>query len=101
MLTSNRRSGHPSPGSSGSPSHSSAQSSSADGPQRLFSVSVVGLSGTERDKGASGVGKSCLCNRFVRPLEDDFVTDHISTLSQVYRASSVLSATVGNARSWF
>uniref|UniRef100_A0A914VSZ3 Rho GTPase-activating protein FF domain-containing protein n=1 Tax=Plectus sambesii TaxID=2011161 RepID=A0A914VSZ3_9BILA len=82
MLTSNRRSGNPSPGSSGSPSYSSAQSSSTDGPQRLFNVAVIGLSGTEREKGASGVGKSCICNRFVRPLEDDFVTDHISTLSQ-------------------
>lgn len=29
-----------------------------------------------------GSGKSCLCNRFVRPGEDDYYTDHISVLSQ-------------------
>ena len=28
-----------------------------------------------------GVGKGCLCNRFVRPAEDDFYTDHSSLLS--------------------
>lgn len=50
---------------------------------RLFTVSVVGLSGSEKEKGSVGVGKSCLCNRFVRPLEDEFRGDHISTLSQV------------------
>lgn len=31
--------------------------------------------------GAIGVGKSCLCNRFVRPAEDQFDTDHLSLLS--------------------
>ena len=30
-----------------------------------------------------GIGKSCLCNRFVAPLADDFHIDHISVLSQV------------------
>ncbi|XP_013387311.1 rho GTPase-activating protein 190 isoform X1 [Lingula anatina] len=49
---------------------------------RTFNISVVGLSGTEKEKGDVGVGKSCLCNRFVRPLADDFYTDHISMLSQ-------------------
>lgn len=29
------------------------------------------------------MGKSCLCNRFVRPLTDDYGIDHISVLSQV------------------
>uniref|UniRef100_A0A803TG70 Rho GTPase-activating protein 5 n=1 Tax=Anolis carolinensis TaxID=28377 RepID=A0A803TG70_ANOCA len=28
-----------------------------------YAISVVGLSGTEKDKGNCGVGKSCLCNR--------------------------------------
>lgn len=49
---------------------------------RSLCVAVVGLSGTERDKGPTGVGKSCLCNRFVRPRADDYHTDHISVLSQ-------------------
>ncbi|XP_041092222.1 rho GTPase-activating protein 35-like [Polyodon spathula] len=42
---------------------------------------VVGLSGTEKEKGQCGVGKSCLCNRFVRPSADDFYLDHTSVLS--------------------
>lgn len=50
---------------------------------RQINVSVVGMSGTEKDKGQIGVGKSCLCNRFVRPLTDDYFIDHISVLSQV------------------
>ncbi|XP_074603471.1 rho GTPase-activating protein 190 isoform X2 [Brevipalpus obovatus] len=49
---------------------------------KTFNVAVVGLSGSEREKGCMGVGKSCLCNRFVRPLADDYYTDHISVLSQ-------------------
>ncbi|XP_049781040.1 rho GTPase-activating protein 190 isoform X2 [Schistocerca cancellata] len=49
---------------------------------RGFNVSVVGLSGTEKDKGQAGVGKSCLCNRFMRSLADDYSVDHISVLSQ-------------------
>ncbi|KAF0303748.1 Rho GTPase-activating protein 190 [Amphibalanus amphitrite] len=49
---------------------------------RTFNVAVVGLSGTERDKGAVGVGKSCLCNRFVRAAADHYYTEHISVLSQ-------------------
>lgn len=50
---------------------------------RWINVSVVGLSGTEKDKGAVGIGKSCLCNRFMRFLADDYNVDHISVLSQV------------------
>lgn len=50
--------------------------------RRNFGVAVVGLSGTERDKGVTGVGKSCLCNRFVRPRADDYHHQHISVLSQ-------------------
>lgn len=49
---------------------------------RPISVSVVGLSGMEKDKGHAGVGKSCLCNRFMRSLADDYNIDHISVLSQ-------------------
>ena len=50
--------------------------------RRTFNVSVVGLGVSEYEKGPVGVGKSCLCNRFVRPLADDYYTDHISVLSQ-------------------
>ncbi|XP_044740901.1 rho GTPase-activating protein 190 isoform X2 [Chrysoperla carnea] len=53
----------------------------ADG-GRAISVSVVGLSGSERDKGHTGAGKSCLCNRFIRSSADDYSVDHISVLSQ-------------------
>ncbi|XP_064292794.1 rho GTPase-activating protein 190 isoform X2 [Plodia interpunctella] len=49
---------------------------------KLVTVSVVGLSGTEKEKGQLGVGKSCLCNRFVRTHADDYNVDHISVLSQ-------------------
>ncbi|XP_013793213.1 rho GTPase-activating protein 190-like, partial [Limulus polyphemus] len=49
---------------------------------RTFNVAAVGLSGTEKEKGSTGVGKSCLCNRFVRHLADDYHVDHISVLSQ-------------------
>ncbi|GAB6029022.1 hypothetical protein CHUAL_004810 [Chamberlinius hualienensis] len=51
-------------------------------PSKTFHISVVGLSGTEKDKGQLGVGKSCLCNRFLHPLADEYYTDHISVLSQ-------------------
>lgn len=50
---------------------------------KQINVAVVGLSGTEKDRGQLGVGKSCLCNRFVRPMTDDYFIDHISVLSQV------------------
>ncbi|XP_066437575.1 rho GTPase-activating protein 35 [Eleutherodactylus coqui] len=46
-----------------------------------YSINVVGLSGTEKEKGQCGIGKSCLCNRFVRPSADDFHLDHTSVLS--------------------
>lgn len=58
---------------------------------RQINVSVVGMSGTEKDKGQIGVGKSCLCNRFVRPLTDDYFIDHISVLSQVSLFSVYIS----------
>ena len=53
------------------------------GPSKLITVAVVGLSGGEKEKGSMGIGKSCLCNRFVAPLADDYHVDHISVLSQV------------------
>ncbi|XP_033341440.1 rho GTPase-activating protein 190 isoform X1 [Megalopta genalis] len=49
---------------------------------KTINVAIVGLSGTEKDKGQIGVGKSCLCNRFMRSLNDDYNVDHISVLSQ-------------------
>lgn len=49
---------------------------------KTFNIAVVGLSGTEKERGCLGSGKSCLCNRFVRPFADDYYTDHISVLSQ-------------------
>lgn len=48
-----------------------------------YSISVVGLSGTEKDKGTSGVGKSCLCNRYVHPKADDYYPEHTSVLSTI------------------
>lgn len=56
---------------------------------RQVNVAVVGLSGMEKDKGQAGVGKSCLCNRFMRSLADDYNVDHISVLSQVRVCSAV------------
>ncbi|XP_062262047.1 rho GTPase-activating protein 35 [Platichthys flesus] len=47
----------------------------------IYNLMVVGLSGTEKEKGQCGVGKSCLSNRFVRPSADDFYLDHTSVLS--------------------
>lgn len=44
---------------------------------------ILFISGTEKEKGQLGVGKSCLCNRFVRTDADDYNVDHISVLSQV------------------
>ncbi|XP_068241345.1 rho GTPase-activating protein 190 isoform X23 [Palaemon carinicauda] len=49
---------------------------------RQVVVSVVGVSGGEREKGVTGLGKSCLCNRFTRQQADHYYMDHISVLSQ-------------------
>ena len=56
---------------------------SSGGPAKLISIAVVGLSGGEKEKGSIGSGKSCLCNRFIQPLADDYSVDHISVFSQV------------------
>ena len=45
-----------------------------------YTISVVGLSGTEKDKGNCGVGKSCLCNRFARSKADTYYPEHTSVL---------------------
>uniref|UniRef100_A0A8C4R674 Rho GTPase activating protein 5 n=1 Tax=Eptatretus burgeri TaxID=7764 RepID=A0A8C4R674_EPTBU len=50
---------------------------------RTINVSVLGLSGADKEKGSYGVGKSCLCNRFVRPRADDYHPEHTSILSQI------------------
>ncbi|KAA0711269.1 Rho GTPase-activating protein 5 [Triplophysa tibetana] len=48
-----------------------------------YAVSVVGLSGTEKEKGNCGVGKSCLCNRYLRPSADCYYSEHTSVLSTI------------------
>ncbi|OWF54503.1 Rho GTPase-activating protein 190 [Mizuhopecten yessoensis] len=61
------------------------------GEDRTFNISVIGLSGTERDKGPVGVGKSCLCNRFISYVADKYFSDHISVLSQSDFAGRVIN----------
>ncbi|KAK1893630.1 Rho GTPase-activating protein 5 [Dissostichus eleginoides] len=46
-------------------------------------TNVVGLSGTEKEKGNCGVGKSCLCNRYMRPNADSYYSEHTSVLSTI------------------
>lgn len=58
---------------------------------RTFNVSVIGLSGVDSDKSLYGVGKSCLCNRFVRPLADEYVYEHLSIFSSTDFAGRVLN----------
>ncbi|KAK6019371.1 hypothetical protein OSTOST_14997, partial [Ostertagia ostertagi] len=50
--------------------------------QRTITVSVIGVSGREAVKGVKGVGKSLICNRFVRGDFDAFFPEHCSVLSQ-------------------
>uniref|UniRef100_A0AC35U305 G domain-containing protein n=1 Tax=Rhabditophanes sp. KR3021 TaxID=114890 RepID=A0AC35U305_9BILA len=65
------------------PPTSTTRSSSANiKKQSLITVCVVGLSGPSYFKGAEGVGKSALCNRFCRQSQDEFSEDHNSILSQ-------------------
>ena len=47
-------------------------------------VSVLGLSRLDGENFSShqGVGKSCLCYRFVYPVYDDYIEDHRSLLAQ-------------------
>lgn len=59
-----------------------------------YTVSVVGLSGTEKDKGNCGVGKSCLCNRFVRSKADEYYPEHTSVLSTIDFGGRVMTSEV-------
>ncbi|EDV28807.1 uncharacterized protein TRIADDRAFT_52053 [Trichoplax adhaerens] len=43
-------------------------------------ICVVGLSGFKQNSGNIGVGKSCFCNRFVRPKADSYINNHDSAL---------------------
>ena len=58
---------------------------------RIYNVSVIGLSGLDHEKNLYGVGKSCLCNRFVRPLADEYIYDHSSIYSNTDFASRVIN----------
>lgn len=62
---------------------SSCSSSNSTTKTKEINVIVVGVSGSEAVKGPSGVGKSLLCNRFVRPAADEFHREHSSVLSQI------------------
>ena len=59
--------------------------------QRTYNVSVVGLSGSESERGSVGVGKSCFCNRFVRPHADDFFMRHLYALSHSDFSSRIVN----------
>lgn len=50
---------------------------------KTTTLAVIGLSGPETVKGSTGVGKSTLCNRLIRPHFIDFYLEHINYLSQV------------------
>lgn len=58
---------------------------------RTINVAVVGVAGTEKERGQSGVGKSCLCNRFIKSLADDYHFEHISVLSQTDFSGRVIN----------
>jgi hypothetical protein len=72
-------------------STSSTSSSSNIKELITLNISVVGLSGAESIKGVEGVGKSCLCSRFVSIREDDYKKDHISNISLSDWHSSVVN----------
>lgn len=54
-------------------------------------MSVVGVAGNEKERGQSGVGKSCLCNRFIKSLADDYHVEHISVISQTDFSGRVIN----------
>lgn len=62
-------------------SPSSDHSSPSSSPLLSFNIAIVGLSGAESLKGIHGVGKSCLCSRFMASREDDYRSNHISYIS--------------------
>lgn len=47
----------------------------------FYIVSVVGFFGIEKDKGNCGVGKFCLCNRFVCLKVDEYYLEYIFVFS--------------------
>ena len=58
--------------------------------QNQINVAVIGLSG--REKGRNGVGKSCLCARFMYPLQDDYKkNDYRSEISYQDFSTKVIS----------
>ena len=62
------------------------------GTTRSVNICVVGLSGVDQDERTlHGVGKSCLCNRFVRPAQDDYYQDHSSIYSTSDFGGSVIN----------
>lgn len=57
-----------------------------------FHICLVGLSGNENVKGIKGIGKSCLCSRFLAGNKyDDYRRDHISYISLSDWHSSVIN----------
>lgn len=50
--------------------------------EKIFQVAVVGMSGTTDIRGEFGVGKSCLCNRFMTFHEDEYHYVHASIIRQ-------------------
>ncbi|KAI6218706.1 hypothetical protein M3Y99_01692300 [Aphelenchoides fujianensis] len=59
--------------------------------QRVVTLAVVGLSGTDKQKGVTGVGKSTFCNRLVRPHFNDFFHEHLSFISQSDFTSPIIN----------
>lgn len=59
---------------------------------RTVNICVVGLTGIDEERTSYGVGKSCLCNRFVRPAQDDLYNNH----SSVYSTSDFSGSVINN-----
>eukprot|EP00794_Sanderia_malayensis_P016836 gene16836-18534_t len=59
--------------------------------KKAFNICVLGLSGIDQDRTLYGVGKSCLCNRFVRPAQDDYCDNHSSVYSPSDFSGSVIN----------
>lgn len=58
---------------------------------RTFNICVLGLSGIDDERTSFGVGKSYLCNRFVRPAQDDLYYNHSSVYSTSDFGGSVIN----------
>ena len=65
--------------------------SNSSNKENTFNICLVGLSGSENYKGVEGVGKSCLCSRFISTKEDEYRKDHISNISLSDWHSSVVN----------